>query len=100
MITLYQKEFYRNQSIEFIKDIKRRIDKHLCVNKANVYHVQAYLRKLYKENRWINLSMSYGEFVEEVLNDFSMRPEFLDIIYSEIDYKLNTLINPKIFFYD
>ena len=100
MITLYQKEFYRNQSIEFIKDIKRRIDKHLCINKVNVYHVQAYLRKLYKENRWINLSMSYGEFVEEVLKDFSMRPEFLDIIYSEIDYKLNTLINPKIFFYD
>ena len=100
MITLYQKEFYRSQSLEFIKDIKRQIDKYLCVNKVNVYHVQAYLRKLYKQNRWVNLSMTYGEFIEEVLKDFSVKSEYLDIISSEVDYRLNPMINPKIFFYD
>lgn len=100
MITLYQKEFYRSQSTEFIKDIKRQIDNYLCVNKVNVYHVQAYLRKMYKENRWVNLSMSYGEFIEEVLKDFSIKSEYLDIISSEVDYKLSPMINPKIFFYD
>ena len=100
MITLYQKEFYRSQSLEFIKDIKWQVDKYLCVNKANVYHVQAYLRKLYKENRWVNLSMTYGEFIEEVLKDFSIKSEYLDIISREVDYRLNSMINPKIFFYD
>ena len=100
MITEYQREYFRENAKVYLDDIKRMVDNHLRINDVNVYHVQTYLRKIYKQNQYLNLGMSYSEYIEQVFVNCSFRKEYMDIIHRDIDYRLNPMINPKIFFYD
>ena len=99
MITPYQREYFRENAKVYLDDIKRMVDKHLRINDVNVYHVQTYLRKIYKQNQYLNLGMSYSDFIREIIKPGTIVKSYEDVIYSEIDYKLNTIVKPKIFFY-
>ena len=83
----------------YIRDFVCHKLKHLRVNDINVYYVQKYFRDVYRNNRFINNTMSYSDFIREIIKPGTVDKSYEDIIYSEIDYKLNTIINPKIFFY-
>ena len=99
-ITPYQKEYFRENSKVYLDELKRMIDKHLHINDVNVYHVQDYLRKAYKQNMYLHLGMSYSEYIEQLFTNCSFNPEYMDIIRRDVDYRLNPMIHPKIFFYD
>ena len=92
--------FYEVMTQSFIQDFVSHKLKYLIVNNVNVYYVHKYFRDIYKNNRFINNTMCYSDFIREIIKPGTINKSHEDIIYSEIDYKLNTIINPKIFFYD
>ena len=91
--------FYNIMTENYISDFVCHKLKHLRVNDVNVYYVQKYFRDVYRNNRFINISMPYSDFIREIIKPGTIDKSYEDIIYSEIDYKLNSIINPKIFFY-
>lgn len=98
-MTSFQRDYYRRNSRIFIEDIKRQVDKYLQINDINVYHVQDYLRKMYQRNNYLRYGMSYPEYIEQVFSNYSMKPEYRDIIVRDVDYGVSARVNPSIFFY-
>lgn len=81
----------------FLDHTKNVTVKHLRINDRTIYHVQDYLRSIYKSNRFLNISKSYQEFITYIITPGSLKKEYENILYSDRDFNLSGSIRPKIF---
>lgn len=83
--------------IYFLDHTKNVTIKQLRINDRTIYHVQDYLRSIYKSNRFLNRSRTYQEYIRYIITPGSLKEEYENILYSDSDFDLSRSLRPKIF---
>lgn len=83
--------------MNFLDHTKNVTVKYLRINDRTIYHVQDYLRSIYKSNRFLNRSRTYQEYIRYIITPGSLKEEYENILYSDRDFDLSRSLRPKIF---